>query len=134
MKKCNSCQKDKEDSDFNKCASKPGGLSNKCKECNKNYLKNHYDNNKRYYLDKNNRRKLNIRKYILSKKIECVKCGESHAACLDFHHKENKTINISEIFLWMWSVKRIDSELAKCEILCANCHRKLHWQQKNLSA
>ena len=30
-----------------------------------------------------------------------------------------------------WSLDRIKSEAAKCDILCANCHRKLHYDEKH---
>jgi predicted HNH restriction endonuclease len=26
-----------------------------------------------------------------------------------------------------WPLERVREELAKCELLCANCHRKLHY-------
>ena len=56
----------------------------------------------------------------------CVKCGETDYRCLEFHHLEDKTIKaMADIYRFpLW---RIQLELDKCEILCANCHRKLHF-------
>ena len=62
----------------------------------------------------------------------CIKCGEKHPSCLDFHHrggKKDKLGNISETR--KFAVKRILEEIAKCDVLCANCHRKHHWNERN---
>lgn len=60
----------------------------------------------------------------------CVRCGESHPACLDFHHRDptQKDIVLSRIASTGWGHVRIQKEVAKCDILCANCHRKLHYE------
>lgn len=55
-------------------------------------------------------------------------CGETHLACLEFHHiKENKEINIADALRHGWAWSRFLKEIDKCVVLCANCHRKLHW-------
>ena len=61
----------------------------------------------------------------------CVHCGESHPACLDFHHRNpsEKTLTIS-LAIARASLERIQMEVAKCDILCANCHRKLHHKER----
>ncbi len=61
--------------------------------------------------------------------LACEECGESHPACLDFHHTDpsEKEVAISRIRLKGWSTKRIMKEIKKCRVLCANCHRKLHY-------
>lgn len=66
----------------------------------------------------------------------CIRCGEKHPACLDFHHRNgklNKLGNIGQIR--RYSFPRILAEIEKCDVLCANCHRKHHYdeRQKQLS-
>lgn len=63
------------------------------------------------------------------KTLKCGRCGESHYACLEFHHKdkEDKGINPAHMARNGYSIKRMKMEFAKCEVLCANCHRKHHW-------
>jgi 5-methylcytosine-specific restriction endonuclease McrA len=58
----------------------------------------------------------------------CEKCG--YCKCIDaleFHHvdptKKDFTIS-SKGYTRSW--EKVKSELDKCMILCANCHRKLH--------
>ena len=61
---------------------------------------------------------------------ECETCGESRATCLDFHHRdpESKRFSISEGT--HCSIAVLDKEIKKCIIICANCHRVLHEQDK----
>ena len=54
------------------------------------------------------------------------KCGEDHPACLEFHHvNDDKEGNVSN--LMTSSFDTIMKEVNKCILLCANCHRKLHY-------
>jgi hypothetical protein len=77
---------------------------------------------------------LRIREIIRNIKecVSCSVCGESHPACLDFHHREgkNKLVNISQIHSKGWSIVRVIAEIEKCDILCANCHRKIHHKER----
>ena len=61
-------------------------------------------------------------------RLRCVRCGESHPAVLQFHHRDpaEKDIALAEAVSAGWSVERILREAAKCEVLCANCHMKHH--------
>lgn len=56
----------------------------------------------------------------------CAHCGGSfHRAVFDFHHRGDKLGSPSEMFLNK-SLSALASELAKCILLCANCHRLEH--------
>ncbi len=61
----------------------------------------------------------------------CTRCPERDPACLDFHHRdgEQKEATIS-LVVWRWSLERLKVELAKCDVTCANCHRKLHRDER----
>lgn len=63
----------------------------------------------------------------------CVLCGEKHPACLDFHHRvaHEKKATVS-LVICHWSRKKLEDEIAKCDVLCANCHRKHHWLDREL--
>lgn len=61
--------------------------------------------------------------------LSCERCGESHPACIEFHHVNgDKGANISQAATialgWSWS--RVLHEIQKCIVLCSNCHRKEH--------
>lgn len=62
--------------------------------------------------------------------LKCIKCGENHPACLEFHHRnpEEKEMNISHYSRGGWlSRRKLLEEVEKCDVLCANCHRKEHY-------
>ena len=61
----------------------------------------------------------------------CELCGEKHPGVLDFHHRDpkGKTMTVSRaVYGRGWAA--VEAEMAKCELLCANCHRKKHYDEK----
>jgi len=71
----------------------------------------------------------------LRNQMECKECGFSHPAVLDFHHrnKEEKEFDISAAVGSQYSKKRILVEISKCDVLCSNCHRILHWDERQIA-
>ena len=63
-----------------------------------------------------------IRDYIADH--PCVDCGESDADVLDFDHLRNKRANVSRLVHTAVSWDLIVAEISKCEVRCANCHRR----------
>jgi hypothetical protein len=61
--------------------------------------------------------------------LKCSICLESDPACLDFHHRDpsQKEGKVSEMVKGMRSKESILAEVAKCDVLCSNCHRKHHF-------
>ena len=65
---------------------------------------------------------------IAAKGGKCEKCGYDRCIeALEFHHKNDsdKNFGLSEKgYARAW--KKVQKELEKCVLLCANCHRELH--------
>ena len=81
------------------------------------------------------KRKLEIRKWFQKYKssLKCLKCGEGHVATIDFHHRiGSKEKGVSVMVADGYSIKRIEEELKKCDVLCANCYRKLHFKNNKV--
>ena len=55
-------------------------------------------------------------------------CDEKDICCLDFHHIDTtiKEEGISKMVRSGRSYANIEQELKKCDVVCSNCHRKLH--------
>jgi hypothetical protein len=53
----------------------------------------------------------------------CMDCGENNHIVLDFDHIKDKKYNISRMIHDGFSWAAIKKEIAKCEVVCANCHR-----------
>lgn len=62
----------------------------------------------------------------------CVRCGEKHPACLDFHHRDEaaKLFGIGTR-VHFFGREKLLAEIAKTDVLCSNCHRKMHWDEKS---
>ncbi len=55
------------------------------------------------------------------KNLPCVDCKNTFPpVCMHFDHLGNKFMDISSMVLY--SKKRLLAEIAKCELVCANCH------------
>lgn len=54
----------------------------------------------------------------------CLKCGETDYRCLEYHHRDPATKErcVSAMLASSW--KAVEKEMAKCDLLCANCHCK----------
>lgn len=134
LKTCGKCTQDKDISEFNKNSTKKDGLQLYCRECNSKNLKRHYQDNKEYYFDKKEKRKLDARTFIneIKENAKCAKCPEDDIACLDFHHEDRseKEFSIATALTFGYSLERLQKEIGKCTILCSNCHRKFHYYNK----
>ena len=102
-----------------------------CKPCRAEYGKGYYRRrkaeinhhrlaNRRRYQRRN---RISIVEYLLSH--ACVDCGESDPRVLEFDHvRGEKDQHISDLVNDGRSWERIVSEIAKCDVRCANCHRR----------
>jgi hypothetical protein len=60
----------------------------------------------------------------------CVDCGYARClATLEFHHRDATTKEFG-VANFGGSLERLLTEIAKCDLLCANCHRKRHAREE----
>jgi len=63
-------------------------------------------------------------------KNPCKNCGATHPAVLCFHHRDSSQKEDNIACLLGKSLDRIKNEIAKCDVLCHNCHSLVHWKDR----
>lgn len=130
-RKCSKCLRVLDETEFN-WKFKNIKLQYHCKECSRKYVNNHYKNNKQYYINKAHRRnhelKIKTINYIGNylKAHKCVDCGEPDVLVLEFDHRipKDKYKDVSKMIKNRGSLASIISEISKCDVRCANCHKR----------
>jgi hypothetical protein len=132
MKVCCKCKENKEEILFSAKAKNKDGLQSECKACHSIYVRNHYLANVDYYVMKARVGKVKQFKLLKEKLSEylwmhpCVDCGEPDPVVLEFDHVRGiKTGNVS-VMVYSHGLPwcRILTEIEKCDVRCANCHRR----------
>lgn len=124
MKACAKCKVEKSFSEFNRKGDKHQPY---CRECQKATYKSYYDegNEKERLRVSNERRRQDIRTLIrMTKDVPCADCGQRYPHyVMDFDHQYDKKFNIGP-GAYASSRENLLAEIAKCEVVCANCHRE----------
>ena len=100
----------------------------KYRQANKEKL---YANDKQRTQERRVKNKLKAIDYLGGK---CSHCGivSEHRGIYDFHHLDTKEKEADPGSLMHYSWARIQKELDKCILLCANCHRIEHEKDNNV--
>lgn len=114
----------------NKCGEREKhGRSGLCKPCKNDY-------NREWYKKNSSKHKADVRRNAERYKERfvaivteykskgCADCGKVYPPyVMDFDHLEDteKVANVASMA--GWSLEKVEAEIAKCEVVCANCHR-----------
>lgn len=108
-------------------------------EQRKAYNKAYYEKNKDRHRESRARRRDVYRKiaqdYVNRSKIDkpCTDCGKVYLpVVMDYDHLPGfeKSANVSSLVQKGMAISKIQEEIAKCELVCANCHRIRTWVRK----
>ena len=103
----------------------------KRRECRRRWYEKNKESEKAHVMKRKSLIRFWFNNY--KKGVVCSRCGEEHVATLDFHHhSDKKELGISKMVAEGYSIERIKRELQKCKVLCANCHRKVHFKNNKL--
>lgn len=129
MRRCGRCELEKPLDDFAWRRKKKGQRDNYCRLCRAAYKQEHYAANRQQYIDSAMRRKREVVTERIAflvgylREHPCVDCGETDPIVLEFDHLRDKKFSIaSGLRDREW--QSVLDEMAKCEVVCANCHRR----------
>jgi hypothetical protein len=108
-----------------------------CRTCKANYDREYRKRpevaaRRKWQVKAANQRMMDRNKAIVvkAKSVPCTDCGGTFpVCCMDFDHREPhlKSHTISHMTLVTEAALR--AEMAKCDVVCANCHRIRTWHQ-----
>ena len=127
MKKCCICKKEKELSEFHKKKESSDGHVNICKKCRLTYHSEWYNKNKKKVYELNKEKKEKIQMYIWNhlSSHPCVDLGGPRIIKKENEHVTGKKdFSIAEDPHRRLGLVKLQAEIDKCVIRCANCHRR----------
>jgi hypothetical protein len=129
---CTVCGQSKEAAEFGFRNRATGRRHRRCKTCVAEYGRKHYAANRTIYVTRNNQRsrtqtlelKTRVQQYLLEH--PCVECGVAEPLLLDFDHvdRATKRKSINKLVRQAYSWQAVEAEIEKCQVRCANCHRR----------
>ena len=133
-KVCTLCKVNKPIQEFSKSSKALDKHQWHCKSCAKEKIKlyrqqiDYKPKTNEYQLKRRLERKEWAIKYLGD---QCAKCGNKFQPHIyDFHHKNPKEKENNLGMYLAGSFTKLKKELDKCILLCANCHRDVHWGEK----
>ena len=156
MRICTGCSRDLPLESFTKLVNGPDGLSYRCRGCDAERARRYRRNNQavmkereavrardperrqavaRVKAKNRDRNREFVWTHLLSH--PCVDCAEADPVVLQFDHLGDKWQTISQLIANAYSLLALKTEMAKCEVVCANCHtrrtamRASHWRVQN---
>lgn len=128
-KQCTRCKEVKSTLNFCKNKNRRDGYQSACKSCmNSSYTMSRKKKPDHYNQVKRKRVLSNVQKLRDWKESKgCSRCNEKDPSCLELHHLDPsiKETHVATV-VGYWSEQRLQQEIAKCIILCSNCHKKFH--------
>ena len=134
MKICTKCFAQKENHNFRNDNRRPGKLYCWCRTCESLHKKDQAIRNRESLRRGRQRRRVERKEWFIQfkKTLSCSKCGDNRWYVLDFHHKDkdDKKDHICKLMAGSYAIAKIMEEIAKCDVLCSNCHRELHYFER----
>ena len=144
VKRCTKCKIALPKEAFSINKSRSDGYAGTCKKCHAEEQKlyattsprtTYYAANKEKIQAAIDKRKIKIRLYVWNYLLAhpCLHCGESDPTVLDFDHIDptTKVCNVSTLVYRKTKLETLQAEIDKCQVLCANCHRRKTAKDKN---
>lgn len=110
---------------------KTGRRTSRCRSCVAAYSRHHYSKRREDYVRRAKKRhkgdRAALRARVLAHLIchPCVDCGETDPLVLEFDHRDGAAkVQTVAVLLRRKGWRAIEREMEKCDVRCANCHRR----------
>ena len=130
LRVCRVCSKTKPLTEFPFRSLKRQTRQHICLSCQRAYTNDWYGRNRKKQIARarvrRDHRAAELR-YLLRAYLgehPCVDCGETNIDLLDFDHLRDKRANVTTLARAAVSWDAVRREIEKCEVRCANCHRR----------
>ena len=131
-KQCSVCNEVKSLEAFTVRSKNKDGHTSRCRACVNAANKRRYSNRSQHYREKlrsfNKRLKDERAEKVFNylRNHPCIDCGESDPVVLEFDHRDHsaKRFAIAQMIERRYSWQKIEVEIEKCDVRCANCHRR----------
>lgn len=128
MKHCGRCGVTKPITEFGWRFKAKGVRQAWCKPCNQEYQRGHYKEHREEYIERSHDHHKRLSRLVSDIKTStpCTDCGRHFdPVVMDFDHLDPavKVDSVSALIRMGVSVEKVREEIAKCEVVCANCHR-----------
>lgn len=126
LKRCSGCGEQEPLEAFNRRTTAADGRQWNCRDCNRAWHEEHKAHHNRMIHARTARVREEHATKILAFLLNnpCVDCGENDPVVLEFDHLHDKVDAVSYLATSGSSWATIQAEIAKCEVVCANCHRR----------
>lgn len=119
---------------FSICNRQTGTLQRLCKKCLRPYKRGWYNRHRAEWVSHVTETRKDLKEWFraLKRGRPCVDCAHSyHPYVMDFDHRlgEGKEFKLSTMVNCGFSREKILKEIAKCDLVCANCHRMRTWSR-----
>ena len=127
LKTCKKCGEEKSIAQFAKNRRRKDGHQDNCRSCIKVRDAEQYKNNKEKFASWSKDRRVRVRTQVFEYLLThpCIECGERDIVVLEFDHRTQTTKRfdvMSATHGHSW--KTIEEEIKKCDVICANCHKR----------
>lgn len=97
-----------------------------CKDCRREYIRRRGDLHRQQTRAARDKRRAIARAYVTDILLDgtCRDCGLADPAVLEFDHVGPKTMEVGKLVREAYRLERVIAEIANCELVCANCHRR----------
>ena len=149
--KCSKCEKETEEKAFATFRDRKGVQRRRgiCRVCRGQYALDNFEKlqkwrkeynaaNRSEKAERSARVRAETKAYVDSvKNAPCMDCGGSFPpVCMDFDHANgDKVKSIANMYSASYKLDLIKEEIAKCELVCSNCHRiRTRDRKENMAA